>query len=345
MSIHDEFERSLGGKPQGTKTWKKVLVGLGLIGVVFFSAVAVAGIFVAREVRSTVEEFRSDPALTIAERVVKRSRDLELVSTDQAAQTVTFRTRGDGEVRTVDVEQILEGRLSIRTDEGTIRFNLEGDEDGGSLVIEKADGEVVRIDATGGDGEARLTVETGDGEVLRIDARGEDGQGSLIIRTEDDVLHFDAEGDDERGTLTIRSQDGELVRLEAEGSGEDATLRIHTPEGATTFRGLEEGGRLPSWLPISPARARDRKVYTAESDEADAGATRFEVRTSVDEVLEHYREELESEGFTVKSQDLTVGKRQLQGTLVGETDGRTVLLMAAGAGEFTTVFLAFSERD
>lgn len=345
MSIHDEFEQSLGGTKSGMKTWTKVLVGLAVVGVLMFSAVAVAGIFVAREVRSTVEEFKADPALTIAERVVRRSGDLELISTDQAEQTITFRTRGDSEVRTVDVQDILEGSLRIHTDEGTISLDLEGGEDGGSLVIRKADGEVVRIDATGGDGEATLTVETDEGEVLRIDARGDDGGGSLVIRTEDDVLRFDAEGDEDSGTFSIHSSEGELVRFDVEGSGEDATLRIQTQEGATTFRGMREGGRVPAWVPDAPARSRDRKVYTAESDEGQAGATQFGLRESVEDVLEHYRETLEDEGYSVKVQNLTIEDRNLQGTIVAESDDRTVLIMAAGAGNTTKVFLAFSEHD
>ena len=345
MSIHDEFEQSLGAKSGGMKTWTKVLLGLAVMGVLMFSAVAVAGIFVAREVRSTVEEFKNDPALTIAERVVRRSQDLELISTDQAAQTVTFRTRGDSEVRTVDVKQILEGSLRIHTDEGTIQLDLEGGQDGGALVIRKADGEVVRIDATGGDGAATLTVETDEGEVLRIDARGDDDSGSLVIRTEDDVLRFDARGDDDSGTFSIRSSDGELVRFDVEGSGDDATLTVHTQEGATTFTGLREGGHVPSWVPDAPARARDRSVYTAESDEARAGATEFDLRESVGDVLDHYREALEDEGYSVKVQNLTVDDRNLQGTIVAESADRTVLIMAAGVGNTSKVFLAFSERD
>ncbi|MEZ4415298.1 MAG: hypothetical protein R3E10_06055 [Gemmatimonadota bacterium] len=345
MSIHDEFERAVGGKRRGLHPVAKLLIGLALFGVFAFTAVAVVAAVVARKVRHEFEDFRSDPELVIAERIVRHSPDLELVSSDQQSHTITFRTRGSGELTTADASEILEGGLSIQTDEGVLRLNLRGGENGGSLVIEKPDGEVVRIDATGEGGDARLSVTTADGEVFRIDAHGHDDHGALVIRSEDGVLRFDAEGADDEGTLTIRTEEGELIRFELDGSDSGARLSIHTPEGTTTLRGMEEGGSVPSWIPDAPRGARERRVYTAEADQGTAGAVRFQVRDALGDVIDHYRDALDDDGFAVKRQAMDVAGRNVQATLLAERDGRSVMVIAAGSDDNTHVFLAWSERD
>lgn len=344
MSIHDEFERAVGGKSKGMGPLAKVFIGLALFGVFAFAAVAVVAVVVANRVQDEFQDLRRDPQVVVAEKLIRHSQDLELVSSNREARTITFRTRSDGQVRTADVDEILEGGLRISTDEGELRINLTGGEDGGALVIQKPDGEVVRIDATGQDGQARVSVTTGDGEVLRIDARGHDDHGALVIRSQGSTLRFDAEGADDRGSLSIRTEEGELVRFDVQGQDEDARLTITTPEGETTLTGMREGGEAPGWLPRAPSRVRERTVYTAESETGEAGAVRFELRDDLASVLGYYADVLEDDGFTVRSQDLDVNRRTVQGTLVAEREGRSVVVVAAGGEETTHVFLAWSER-
>jgi len=66
------------------------------------------------------------------------------------------------------LRDVLEGTLSVRTDDGELTAKLWSGEDGGSLTIDSPDGEV------------------------RIDLVKEEGGGELVIRTEEKVVRFGA---------------------------------------------------------------------------------------------------------------------------------------------------------
>jgi hypothetical protein len=107
----------------------------------------VGGFFVARKVQDVASDFEANPAMATAKMIVKLNPELEEVSTDEDAGTITVRNTKTGEVITVNFEDIEEGKLSFTTDEGEI--NVDASElDGGSLKVINEEGEVVL--STGG---------------------------------------------------------------------------------------------------------------------------------------------------------------------------------------------------
>ena len=74
------------------------------------------------------EEMQKNPEMMAAKLVVKMNPDLELVSTDDQAGTLTVKNTKTGETVTVSVADAKEGKFSITTDKGTA--TLDANQDG-----------------------------------------------------------------------------------------------------------------------------------------------------------------------------------------------------------------------
>jgi hypothetical protein len=63
------------------------------------------------QIKTTVDEFEKNPAKASAELAVRMNPDLELVSSDPAAESLTFRRKSTGETGTVSYREAAEGRF------------------------------------------------------------------------------------------------------------------------------------------------------------------------------------------------------------------------------------------
>lgn len=128
-------------------------IGIGCGGLILVSVVVlgVGGYFAAK----TASDFLGDnPAAAAAELIVRANPELELLSADRDAGTLTIREKSTGKEVTVNYSQLTEGEL----------------------VFEDADGEQVRIQADtsgsiSGDGNP-ISITGGDGTNLSIGATG-----------------------------------------------------------------------------------------------------------------------------------------------------------------------------
>ena len=347
MSVHDEFEQSVSGKRRGLHPLAWLAIAFSVMAVLAFGAIAVGGLFVTRHVRATVEEFKDNPVQAVAERMLAKHPRFEVVSANQSERTVIVRDVQSDRTSAMALEDLAKGRLTFETDDGVVTIGLWGGEDGGRLVVTRDGEDIVSLDARGGDGEGSLVIRTGDGEVLRLDAVGHEDGGSLTIRADgDEVLRFDAEGGTEDAWLRVTGPDGELMRLEFEESGDDGAVTLHTARRSTKFRGMEEGGSIPRWVPGYRDIDEGPKVYTAEMDEGTGGAFKFSTDDSIDRVVDHYQEELEGAGFEMQNQRLEFNGSELQATLIGEKADQTVMvfLVRAGQQSDTHAFVTYWER-
>jgi hypothetical protein len=102
----------LSGAAKKTNPLIWILVGiLGLFMLVGIVVVA-GGIFVAKK----VQDAAANPALAAAELIAAANPDVEIVSSDEGAGTVTFKDTTTGKVVTVDLDQIKEGKLTVKGD-------------------------------------------------------------------------------------------------------------------------------------------------------------------------------------------------------------------------------------
>jgi hypothetical protein len=110
-------------------------LGLFVIGGIIFAA---ATFFIARKAKDFVEEASANPAKAAAEMMVRMNPDLELVSSDDDAGTMTIRDKTTGKETTLNWSDISEGKLTFETDGET--YSVDGGADG-SLTVQDESGE------------------------------------------------------------------------------------------------------------------------------------------------------------------------------------------------------------
>ena len=108
MSIHDEYERSVGSKKRGLHPLAWIAIAFGSVALVGVATVTVAGLFVAREVREVIHEVREEP-LKAAVRAINIHPEFQVVETDESAQTVLVRNVSTGAQSLVSADDAVDG--------------------------------------------------------------------------------------------------------------------------------------------------------------------------------------------------------------------------------------------
>jgi hypothetical protein len=103
------------------------------------------GLFVANKIHKAV----ANPALAAAKMIAAANPDVEILSSDDRAGTVTFKDKKDGKVITLNFDQIKEGKLTFEEDGKKVTVATSND----GLNIAGSDGSTVQI---GGNASAKL---------------------------------------------------------------------------------------------------------------------------------------------------------------------------------------------
>lgn len=124
---------------KGLGVWAWLAIGCGTLLLLSLIAFGVMTFFVAKKVKEVAE----NPTLAAAKMIAFSNPDLELVGTDEDAQTVTYKKLSTGETLTFSWEDIKEGRINI-TDSTGKSTTLGVDEETGSagVVVRDASGAV-----------------------------------------------------------------------------------------------------------------------------------------------------------------------------------------------------------
>lgn len=114
-------------QPQKKKLGPLAWVLIGCLGIVILAGAAmlVGGFFVAKKVKDVAADYKENPARAAAEMVVRVNPDLELVETDDEAQTMTIRNKETGEVFTADWSAIKEGKFRMEADGKQVTFDAK----------------------------------------------------------------------------------------------------------------------------------------------------------------------------------------------------------------------------
>lgn len=112
--------------------------------------IVVGGLVVAGGwfVKKQIDKVEKNPTLTIAEWYVRANPDLEIVSTDDKAGTITIRNTKTGEEMTVNAKDLKEGRLEVKTKDGTAVFDASA-KDGTLKVTDEKGNQVATLQAGG----------------------------------------------------------------------------------------------------------------------------------------------------------------------------------------------------
>src|SRR5689334_14016100 len=97
-------------KGMGPLGW--IAIGCGVIILFGIIALGVMGYIGKR----FVDKVGKNPAKYVAEMAIRGNPDLEIVSEDEGAGTITVKNKKTGETATVNMEDLKKGKFSMKTD-------------------------------------------------------------------------------------------------------------------------------------------------------------------------------------------------------------------------------------
>jgi len=139
------------GQKKGLSPVAWILIGCAGVLLLAVLGVGACGLFVAKKVGDAAGDFADNPGRAVAEMVVKLNPELELVSTDDDAETITILNKETGEEITVDWSDIENGNFSFSNDEGSFAIDASGDGEGAVVTMSDDDGTTTQIFGGGGD--------------------------------------------------------------------------------------------------------------------------------------------------------------------------------------------------
>lgn len=130
---------------KGLTTLQWVLIVLGSIFVLMTGACVACGLAINSFIGNVASDFEANPAKAAAEMAVRMNPELELVSSDDDAGTMTVRNKETGEEITLDFSDIADGSFSFRTEEGEMSVSAES----GGITAVGPGGQVTTFGSTG----------------------------------------------------------------------------------------------------------------------------------------------------------------------------------------------------
>jgi hypothetical protein len=237
------------GYPQAPKKGLSPLawigIGCGVILVLGVIALGAIGFFVKKK----VDEVSKNPTMAAAEVMVRMNPDLELVSKDEAHNTLTIKDKKTGEVTTFSAEDAKNGNFTIKTDKGTATFGgaTGGTDGGGTLKVTDDKGQVSTFNAGAGTPQnlpSWLPVYPGGAVQGTFDTTGPEGRSAAFTVTTTDpvskVMEFykaQLEGAGlkvDQSTFSSNGQNGGTLSAKSDDEKRQAGLLFGTADGKTS---------------------------------------------------------------------------------------------------------------
>jgi len=175
----------------------------------------------------------------------------------------------------------------------------------------------------------------------------DESSGTMTIRNERTGEEITLDLDDiQDGRFSISSGEKrlEIDTSSQEGGEGEGSLRVSASDGeSTTVLSAGAKGEVPEWVPVY---ADVEKVgwYSLQADQRHQGGFQIVVDAQIDEVVKHYKEQLESEGFTVTTSIMRSSEGS-GGTLeaIAKDSSREVNLMIGEADGQISITTVYSE--
>ena len=126
-------------KKKGLSTLAWIGIGCGVLVVMVAAALLVIGMIAAKKFKDVAGDFKDNPEMAAARLIVKMNPELEEVSADEQAGTITVRHTKTGEIVTVSIQDLKEGRIKFTTDEGEVSVEATGDGEEGTFSVTRGD--------------------------------------------------------------------------------------------------------------------------------------------------------------------------------------------------------------
>jgi len=178
-------------KKKGLSPLAWIGIGCGAIALLVLIVLVVLGGWAVNKGKGMLEEFEENPALASAKLMVRANPELEIVDSDDESDTVTIRNKETGEVITVNLEDIQEGRISFEKDGEEMTVGIEDDDEGGGAftVRDKEGKSRFRVGAGGSD-EIPAWIPLYDGvepEGSFISSTDQKTEGGFGFKVEEDI--------------------------------------------------------------------------------------------------------------------------------------------------------------
>ena len=129
-----------------------VLIVLGVLFALTMGACVACGLVVTQAAREIARDIEDNPAKALAELAVRANPEVELVSTDDNAGTMTLRNARTGDEFTLNFDAIAQGRFGITgPDGGQVVFDADPNNPAAGITATGSDGSVSRIGALSGE--------------------------------------------------------------------------------------------------------------------------------------------------------------------------------------------------
>ena len=225
-----------------TSVW--AWVAIGCVGIMVLGAVAVGGglWWVGRKAKAMAE----DPT-AVVEMIAAMNPDIEVVDRDAGNGKVTLRNKQTGEVVTVDLDDIRQGKISFASDEGEASMSL--DQETGKLEIQ-GEGEDGGTLSFGGDTRLPDWIPTYPGatsEGVYSAESADASSGTFSMTTADgvDQVFTYLKGQLEGGGYTVTETrfsgpqgDGGMLNGESADGSRTLTYTLSVSDGKTQVGGM-----------------------------------------------------------------------------------------------------------
>ena len=241
---------------KGLSTLAWIGIGCGVLVVIVAAVMIVIGLFVVKKAKDVAGDFKDNPEMAAARLIVKMNPELEEVSSDEEAGTLTIRHTKTGEIVTVSIEDLKAGRIRFTTDEGEVTVDATGDAEEGTVNVTRGDESWTL--KTGVDTSAKLPewvpvfpgAEVSNTHVVEGEGRVSGGFQLSCSEPVDAAVEFyrgklEADGFEVRvNTFSLGETDAGAVVTGSQGDGQrSVTAMIRTEEGATrVVVSYQEGG-------------------------------------------------------------------------------------------------------
>jgi hypothetical protein len=323
-SVYDEYERSLTGKWRDKMTpWKWILTAMVAVTLLGGAAVAAVALFAVNTAHEVVVDVMADLD-DIDGNVVIEIDDLHEV-----------RNIRDQIRRELREELRHSSRHSARESAERARALAEVARVKAEVARVKGDVKVIHAH------EIQAEVMH---EVQAALAGLQDLEGAMSFSIDGETVTMDLFGDDTGGVFTVDvGERSYSVRIEGEDEG--ARLILNTPDGESVFEAGESPQGAPSWVPRFPGSSHPDRVFSGDVAGKTGGADLSVTDDSPLDVVRHFTEALEADGYDVKVERLSLGHNDVQGSIIGtrQSDGRTVAVVVVEEHGETKVLTLWGE--
>jgi hypothetical protein len=176
--------------------------------------------------------------------MVKLNPELEVVTTDDEAETITIRNKSTGEEMTVDWSRVEEGRIIFGSEGKEMTVGASEGDEGGTFTVKSSDGEEVRMGSgDAADIPAWVPLHAGAEPVSTFSMTSADGSSGALTATFDGSVQEAVETYEQlltgagyevsKNVFTVQGEQGAMLTGASEADGRSLNLMISTEEGDT----------------------------------------------------------------------------------------------------------------